>query len=274
VAASPAIFDRADATRREAAQAARDAAEAVARRSRGALVALLAARTRDAAGAEDALSDAFVAALVDWPARGVPRNPEAWLLTVARRRWIDAARRRRSAAGAAPELRRMAEESEAAAAGATELPDERLSLLLACVHPAVGPAARAPLVLQALRGHDVAAIASAFRVSPATMGQRLVRAKRRLREVGDALHLPCGAECAERLDALLGAIRTLFVAGSSDPARGAGRRFDLAQEAIGLGRLVASLLPREPAALGLLARMLHPRAGKPPRSAHDGYTGA
>jgi RNA polymerase sigma-70 factor (ECF subfamily) len=161
---------------REGDATAREAAEAVARRSYGKLVALLAARTRDVAGAEDALSDAFAAALVDWPASGVPRNPEAWLLTVARRKGIDAARRRRSAQDAAGHLRLLAEEIEAAAAGGTEPSDERLPLMFACAHPALDPGIRAPLVLQTILGFDAASIGSAFLVSPATMGQRLVRA--------------------------------------------------------------------------------------------------
>src|SRR5262245_12866742 len=131
--------------------AAREAAEAVARRSYGKLVALLAARTRDVAGAEDALAEAFASALVDWPRSGVPHAPEAWLLTVARRKVIDAARRRRSADEGASHLRLVAEELEAAA-GEPALPDERLALMFACAHPALDPAIRAPLILQTILG--------------------------------------------------------------------------------------------------------------------------
>jgi len=157
-------------------EAARAAAEAVARRSYGKLVALLAARTRDVAAAEDALSEAFASALADWPVHGVPAHPEAWLSTVARRKWIDATRRRRSAEDAAPHLRLLADELEAAAASRSSLPDERLALMFACAHPALDPAIRAPLILQTILGFDAATIVSAFPVSPATMGQRLVRA--------------------------------------------------------------------------------------------------
>src|SRR5260370_28045203 len=110
---------------------ARETAEAVARRSYGKLVAFLAARTSDVAGAEDALSDAFAAALADWPASGVPKSPEAWLMAVARRRMIDAIRRRRSGEGAAGYLRLMAEELEAATASDRHIPDDRLSLMFA-----------------------------------------------------------------------------------------------------------------------------------------------
>src|SRR5437660_11943438 len=122
---------------REDDQQARETAEAVARRSYGKLVAFLAARTRDVAAAEDALSDAFAAALVDWPTSGIPTSPEAWLMTVARRKLIDASRRRRSGEGAADHLRLMADELEAAAERDMEIPGQRLALMFASTHPAV-----------------------------------------------------------------------------------------------------------------------------------------
>jgi RNA polymerase sigma-70 factor (ECF subfamily) len=249
----------------EGEERAREAAEAVARRSYGKLVALLAARTRDVAGAEDALSEAFAAALVDWPERGVPRSPEAWLLTVARRRWIDATRRRRSAEEGAGHVRLVAEELEAAAADDAGLPDERLALMFACAHPALEPGIRAPLILQTVLGFDAAAIGSAFLVSPATMGQRLVRAKRKIREAGIPFQVPEGAELAARLDAVLEALYTAFAEGWSDPTGADPRRRSLADEGIWLGRLVASLLPREPEALGLLSLMLHAQSRRDAR---------
>jgi RNA polymerase sigma-70 factor (ECF subfamily) len=245
--------------------AARAAAEAVARRSYGKLVALLAARTRDVAAAEDALSDAFAAALLDWPARGVPDAPEAWLLTVARRKLIDAARRRKSAEGAADPLRLMAEELEAAAAGEGRLPDERLALMFACAHPSLEPGIRAPLILQTVLGFDAVAIGSAFLVSPAAMSQRLVRAKRKIRDAGIPFQVPEGAELAERLAAVLEAIYAAFAEGWSDPDGSEARRRNLAEEGIWLGRLVASLLPAEPEALGLLSLMLHAQARRDAR---------
>jgi RNA polymerase sigma-70 factor (ECF subfamily) len=243
-----------------AVETARDTAEAVARRSYGKLVAFLAARTGDVAGAEDALSDAFAAALADWPVSGIPRRPEAWLLAVARRKMIDAARRRRSDHGAADHLRLMTEELEAAAARETQIPDDRLHLMFACAHPSIDPAIRAPLILQTILGFDAATIASAFLISPATMGQRLVRAKSKIRQAGIPFRLPQRAELHERLAAVLGAIYAAFSEGWSDPAGTETRRRNLAEEGIWLGRLVASLLPQEPEALGLLALMLHAEA--------------
>jgi RNA polymerase sigma-70 factor (ECF subfamily) len=181
---------------------ARDAAEDVARRSYRRLVALLTAWTRDGATAEDALSSAFAAALADWPASGVPRNPEAWLLAVARRRAIDAARRRRSAERAAGHLQLMAEDTRSAA----EPPDEPSAMTFVCAHPAIDPGVRAPLLLQALFGLDAAAIGSALSVSPAGMSQRLVRAKKRIREAGPRFNAPEAAELAARREAVRDAI--------------------------------------------------------------------
>ncbi|WP_280950717.1 sigma factor, partial [Rhizobium leucaenae] len=131
-------------------QSAVKAAEAVARRSYGKLIAILAARTRDLAGAEDALSEAFASALADWPTKGAPQKPEAWLLAVARRKMIDAIRRRRVSTAASEHLKLMAEEMEAAASLAPEIPDERLALMFACAHPAIEPGIRAPLILQTI----------------------------------------------------------------------------------------------------------------------------
>jgi RNA polymerase sigma-70 factor (ECF subfamily) len=241
-------------------QHASAAAEAVARRSYGKLVAFLAARTSDVAGAEDALADAFAAALVDWPASGIPVSPEAWLMAVARRKMIDAARRRRSNEGATGHLQLMQEELEAAVASETQIPDDRLLLMFACAHPAIDPGIRAPMILQTILGFDAATIASAFLVSPATMGQRLVRAKSKIRQAGIPFRLPERADLRERLGAVLAAIYAAFSEGWSDPSGTEVRRRNLAEEGIWLGRLVASLLPEEPEALGLLALMLHAEA--------------
>ena len=241
-------------------QDARTTAEAVARRSYGKLVAFLAARTGDVAAAEDALSEAFAAALTDWPAREIPASPEAWLMAVARRRMIDAARRRRSGHDAAGHLRLMAEELEAVDASRSDIPDDRLALMFACAHPSIDPGIRAPLILQTILGFDAATIASAFLMSPATMGQRLVRAKNKIRQAGIPFRVPERADLRERLDSVLEAIYAAFAEGWSDPAGTEFKRRNLAEEGIWLGRLVASLLPDEPEALGLLALMLHAEA--------------
>jgi RNA polymerase sigma-70 factor, ECF subfamily len=244
---------------------ARATAEEVARRSYGKLVAFLAARTRDVAAAEDALSEAFAAALIDWPAGEIPANPEAWLMTVARRRMIDAARRRRSGEDATAHLTLMAEELEAAAANASDIPDERLALMFACAHPSIEPGIRAPLILQTILGFDAATVASAFLVSPATMSQRLVRAKSKIRQAGVPFRVPERADLRERLDTVLEAIYAAFAEGWTDPAGTEFRRRNLAEEGIWLGRLVASLMPNEPEALGLLALMLHAAARRAAR---------
>jgi RNA polymerase sigma-70 factor (ECF subfamily) len=241
-------------------ETARDTAEAVARRSYGKLVAVLAARTGDVAGTEDALSEAFAAALVDWPANGIPDAPEAWLLTVARRRQIDALRRSRSRTDAVDHLRLMAEEIEAATASRTTLPDERLALMFACAHPAIDRAIRAPLILQTILGFDAASIGSAFLVSPTTMAQRLVRAKNKIRHAGIPFQIPERADLGMRLDAVLEAIYAAYAEGWSDPTGTEVRRRNLAEEGIWLGRLVATLLPDEPEALGLLSMMLYAQA--------------
>lgn len=234
---------------------ARAAAETAARQSYGKLVAWLAARTRDVAAAEDALADAFAAALERWPRTGVPKKPEAWLLAVARRRRVDAVRRRLTSEAGREHLKLIAEEAEARMTD-EDLPDERLRLMFACAHPAIESSVRSPLILQTVLGFDAATIASAFLVSPATMGQRLVRAKSRIRETGIPFRVPEQAELGERLDAVLEAIYAAFAEGWSDPAGTETRGRNLATEGIWLGRLVASLLPEEPEALGLLSLIL------------------
>ncbi len=243
-----------------AGEATRATAEAVARRSYGKLVAFLAARSGDVAGAEDALADAFAAALTDWDERGIPDNPEGWLLTAARRRAIDAARRRHSGEAAVPHLQLLAEEFAEKTAEPSPMPDHRLSLMFACAHPAIDPGIRAPLILQTILGFDAATIGSAFLVSPATMGQRLARAKTKIRQAGIPFRVPERSDLRDRLGAVLEAIYAAFAEGWSDPAGTEARRRDLGEEAIWLGRLVVSLMPDEPEAFGLLALMLHAEA--------------
>ncbi|RUX23559.1 RNA polymerase sigma factor [Mesorhizobium sp. M7A.F.Ca.US.011.01.1.1] len=248
---------------------ARAAAEAAARQSYGKLVAWLAARTRDVAAAEDALADAFAAALERWPRTGVPEKPEAWLLAVARRRRVDAVRRRLTSEAGREHLKLIAQEAEARMTE-EDLPDDRLRLMFACAHPAIESSVRSPLILQTVLGFDAATIASAFLVSPATMGQRLVRAKSRIRETGIPFRVPERAELEERLDAVLEAIYAAFAEGWSDPAGTETRRRNLATEGIWLGRLVASLLPEEPEALGLLSLMLFAESRRAARRSAEG----
>ncbi len=255
----------------ESHEQAQIAADAVARRSYGKLVAYLAAWARDVAAAEDALSEAFASALADWPVNGCPANPEAWLLTVARRKMIDSIRGRQRHEIAAEELKVMSEGLEAAAAEA-EIPDRRLALMFACAHPSIDPGIRAPLILQVVLGFDAARIGSAFLVAPATMGQRLVRAKSKIRQAGIPFRVPEREELAARLDTVLDAIYAAFAEGWIDAAGSDVARRDLAEEALFLGRLVTDLLPREPEALGLLALMLYAESRRPARrNAHGEY---
>jgi RNA polymerase sigma-70 factor (ECF subfamily) len=235
---------------------ARAAAERAARDSYGRLLAYLLVRSREAAGAEDALGDALVAALETWPRPGVPDRPEAWLLTVARRRLVDATRHARVRSESAGALELMLEGAEADAA-TPDFPDERLKLLFVCAHPAIDPAMRTPLMLQSVLGLDAARIASAFLVAPAAMGQRLVREKARIRGASIDWIVPDARELPGRLAAVLEAIYAAYGSGWDDVAGADPRRRGLAEEALALGRLVARLLPEEPEALGLLALMLH-----------------
>ena len=248
---------------------ARSAADAVARRSYGKLVAFLAARTRDVAAAEDALSEAFAAALADWPRNGCPSNPEAWLLTVARRRAIDMHRGQRRHEIAGEQVRIMAEGLDAAAAE-SEIPDQRLALMFACAHPALDSGIRAPLILQVVLGLDAAMIASAFLVSPAAMGKRLVRAKDKIRQAGVPFNIPEREELPARLDTVLDAIYAAFTEGWTDPGGTDVVRRDLTEEVFFLARLVTELLPDEPEALGLLTLMLHAEARRRARRNADG----
>ena len=212
----------------DADEKSRMLAEEVARRSYGKLVAFLAARTRDLAAAEDALSDAFASALTDWPKNGCPCNPEAWLMTVARRKGIDATRRRMTADYAAEEIRQVADVL-AVAPNDAEIPDRRLGLMFACAHPAIEAGIRAPLILQVVLGLTAEAIASAFLTSPATMGQRLVRAKKKISEAGVPFQIPEREELRERLETVLEAIYAAFAEGWIDASGADSGRRDLAE---------------------------------------------
>jgi predicted RNA polymerase sigma factor len=251
---------------------ARSTADAVARRSYGKLVAFLAAALRDVAAAEDALSEAFAAALADWPHSGCPANPEAWLLTVARRKGIDGLRRRRGAEAVAVELQLLAEAGNATLELTDDaaIPDRRLALLFACAHPAIDVGIRAPLMLQAVLGLDAKTIASSFLASPDAMGKRLGRAKQKIREARIPFAVPARDELAGRLEGVLDAIYATFGEGWSDPGGTDVIRRDLTAEALYLAGVVAGLLPQEPEALGLLACMLHAEARRRARRSATG----
>ncbi len=225
------------------------------RRSHGRLVALLAGRNRDLAGAEDALAEACTAALKDWP-RELPDNPEAWLLTVARRRLIDAARKQRRSEEGAAELEILGD-TATLPADPSALPDPRLGLLFACTHPAIALEARAPLMLQVVLGLDAATIAASFLVAPAALAQRLVRAKAKIRAAGIPFAVPEPGELPARLEAVLDAIYACYAEAWADASGSEARWRNLREEAIWLARLLASMLPDEPEALGLLALLLY-----------------
>src|SRR6266436_3942240 len=243
--------------------------ERVARESYGRLVAYLSSRTRDVGSAEDALGNALVAALETWPRDGVPQNPEAWLLTTARRSFIDLLRHRQVAEASEPTLALLREESKHKTLS-PEFPDERLKLLFVCAHPAIDPAMHTPLMLQTVLGLDAARIAHAFLISPTTMGQRLVRAKTKIRDGGIRFEVPHERDLPQRLDAVLEAIYAAFGLGWDDMAGADQRGRDLAEESIWLARVLLQLMPKEAEVRGLLALMLHCESRRPARRGPDG----
>ena len=192
------------------------------------LLAFLAIRARDLTAAEDALADAIRLALETWPRRGVPDRPEAWLLTVARRRLLDRLRSRRVRLAAEPDLLVLTEEAVEMTSGDMIFPDERLKLLFICAHPAIDPGARTPLMLQVVLGLDAARIAAAFVMQPAAMGQRLGRAKAKIRDAGIGFDLPRPRDLPDRLGAVLDAVYAAYGSGWADP-EAAGDRTGLAR---------------------------------------------
>jgi RNA polymerase sigma-70 factor (ECF subfamily) len=243
--------------------------ERVARESYGRLVAYLSSHTHDVVSAEDSLSDALVAALKTWPRDGVPQNPEGWLLTSARHSFIDLVRHQQVAERSEPTLKLLREDSMELTLSA-EFPDERLKLLFVCAHPAIDPAMHTPLMLQTVLGLDAARIAHAFLVSPTTMGQRLVRAKTKIRDGGIQFEVPQERELPQRLDAVLEAIYAAFGIGWDDMAGVDQRGRDLAEEAIWLARVLLQLMSAEAEIRGLLALMLHCEARRAARRGLDG----
>ncbi|HEY7638822.1 MAG TPA: DUF6596 domain-containing protein [Steroidobacteraceae bacterium] len=248
---------------------ARRAVEAVARQSYGRLVALLSARTRDVAAAEDALADALMSALTTWPRDGVPQNPQAWLMTAARNRLLDQVRHRHVRDQSAPTLELMMSDLYETK-DPDALPDERLKLLLVCAHPAIDPDMHTPLMLQTVLGLDAVAIARAFLISPKTMGQRLVRAKNKIRQAQIAFEIPAADQIPQRLEAVLDAIYAAYGSSWEDAAGTDRKAVGLAEEAIWLARVLRDQVPEDPEVHGLLALMLHCEARRPARRSAEG----
>jgi RNA polymerase sigma-70 factor (ECF subfamily) len=236
--------------------AAHRAAERAARESYGRLLAILSARTHDIAASEDALADAFARALERWPADGIPAQPDAWLLSVARHRKLDAWRHTRVQDQATQTLLLLAGEMDEATTEGAAVPDERLRLLFVCAHPAIDAAARAPLMLQTVLGLDAARMAGAFLTAPSTLGQRLVRAKARIRAAGIPFEYPQARDLPQRLQDVLDGIYAAYGTGWDDVDGADALPRGLTSEAIDLCRILCGLMPNEAEPLGLLALML------------------
>ena len=249
---------------------------AICRAEWGRLVARLARHTGDLDLAEDAVQEAFEAALNTWAPSGVPDNPAAWLWVTARRRAITQLRRRQALARKSTLLDVQVEPdafdtllSDEMTAGPA-VADDLLGLLFACCHPALSSEARVALTLRAVGGLTPAAIARAFLIPQRTLDQRLVRAKRKIRDAGIPLTIPPPHQLPERLGSVLTVIYLIFNEGYAASAADALIRVDLCREAIALGRTLLELMPDEPEVIGLLALMLLHDARRPARTDQRG----
>ncbi len=223
--------------------------------------------------AQDVLQDATMEALRRWPDEGLPRRPGAWLTTVAKNRALDRLRRNRTAAERAGELRRLADDDGALALEDRldlELPDERLRLVFTCCHPAISQEAQVALTLSTLGGLTTGEIARAFLTSDTTMAQRLVRAKRKIKQAGIPYEVPPPEAWPQRLASVLAVLYLVFNEGYTATRGQDLLRAELCQEAIRLGRMLTELMPGEPEVLGLLALMLLHDSRREARAAPDG----
>lgn len=257
-----------------------DSLEAVFRREAGRCTATLIRVLGDIDLAEDAVAEAFAIAAERWPGEGIPPNPGGWITTTARNRAIDRLRRestRDERHQAAHRLRTDVEpdptpDPELAGLDAfvDVVPDDQLRLMFLCCHPALAPEAQVALTLRLLGGLDTPEIARSFLVPEATLAQRIVRAKRKLRANHAAYRVPRDAELPDRLHAVLAAVYLIFTEGHTATSGDELTRVDLSGEAIRLGRVLVELMPDEPEAVGLLALMLLAEARRPARTAPDG----
>jgi RNA polymerase sigma-70 factor, ECF subfamily len=243
--------------------------EAAFREEWGRAVSILIRVLGDFQLAEDAVSDAFATALERWPRDGVPRNPGAWIVTAARNRAVDRLRRDRVFARKAELLARL-EAMPAEEDDVSSIPDDRLALVFTCCHPALPADARVALTLREVGGLTTTEIAHAFLVAEAAMAQRLVRAKRRIRETGIPFRVPPDHLLPERLRDVLAVLYLVFNEGYSASAGDEPVRRDLCDEAIRLAKLLAVLMPDEPEAFGLLALLLLHDSRRDARHGPDG----
>ena len=251
---------------------ARDAVDAVYRADSRRVLATLIRLLGDFDLAEEAMHDAFAAAMEQWPEAGVPENPRAWLVSTGRFKAIDGIRRR---ARFDRTLTILADQLETAAATNAVEPDEegveddRLRLIFTCCHPALKPDAQVALTLREVCGLTTEEIARAFLVTPSTVAQRIVRAKAKIRDARIPYQVPSRGELSDRLDSVLSVIYLVFNEGYSASSGGSLTRHDLSGEAIRLGRLLTALLP-EPEAIGLLALMLLHESRRAARASQEG----